>query len=145
MLVQVLVFLNALIFIVLSCLHIYWVLGGTWAIEYTVPDSWQTGYFKEENKMKVSIATFIVATGLFLFSVITASNAINLNFLVSQKVTALLTQCIGAIFLIRAIGDFNIVGLFKKHSESKFAQKDSQLYVPLCIYLGVSSILITLL
>ncbi len=87
----------------------------------------------------------MVAIGLLLFSCITASNFKNPFSLLNQNQITFLTRLIGVIFLIRAIGDFNIVGLFKQKNKSLFAIKDRQIFVPLCLYLGISSILITIL
>ncbi len=40
------------------------------------------------------------------------------------------------IFLLRAIGDFRYVGVFKRHRESSFAKLDTLLYSPLCLLLA---------
>ncbi len=40
-----LIFINFLIFILLSFLHFYWALGGKWAIDYTIPDQFKESCF----------------------------------------------------------------------------------------------------
>jgi len=142
MISEILVFINVTIFLVLSLLHFYWAFGGTWAIEYTLPDKFKDLYLQEENKLKIFISTIVVGLGLLAFSLITAANSIDFTALFPQRWTIVLTRIIGVIFLLRAIGDFNLFGIFKQSSISKFAQKDSQIFVPLCLYLGITSILL---
>ncbi len=139
------IFINFGIFALLSLLHIYWAFGGKWAIEYTVPNEWKASYFEQKNRFKVSAATIIVAIGLMIFAFVTLSNYHNLGQLMPSNYSKVLSRIIGGIFLLRAVGDFNYFGIFKKKSTTKFAIKDSQIFVPLCLYLGISSILITLM
>lgn len=143
MIQHVLIFINVVIFFALGIIHFYWAFGGTWAVEYTIPDKFKDNYFNIENKSKVVFATILVACGLIIMSIITASNFYNLDALIPRHWTVILTRIIGLIFILRAIGDFNIVGIFKKQSNSKFSNKDNQIFIPLCLYIGISSILIT--
>ncbi len=145
MITQLFTFTNAIIFFVLSMIHVYWAFGGKWAIDYTIPESYKEGFFNPDRRLVMSIATIIVALGLLLFSFITLSNTIQLTHLIEQTWIKYLTRAIGLIFILRAIGDFNVCGLFKKELGSIFAKKDNQFYIPLCIYLGTSSILLSYL
>ncbi len=145
MITNLFIFINTILFLAISMLHWYWAFGGTWAIESAIPDKFHERHFDEKNRIKTAIATIIVAIGLLVFSWITASNYFINSSPLAPKHVKLLTRIIGGIFVFRAIGDFNLLGLFKKKSTSKFAEKDSQIYVPLCLYLGISSILITIL
>lgn len=52
---------------------------------------------------------------------------------------------IAIIFLLRAMGDFNYVGFFKKVRETDFAINDSKYYSPLCLGLGLLGIAIELI
>lgn len=44
---------------------------------------------------------------------------------------------IPSIFLLRAMGDFKYVGFFKKVKDTKFGQKDSQIFSPLCLMIAL--------
>jgi hypothetical protein len=46
------------------------------------------------------------------------------------------------VLIIRAIGDFKYVGFFKRIKNTPFARYDTQYYAPLCLYLGLSTLLI---
>lgn len=143
MITTILIIINTLIFLTLSALHFYWALGGTWGIDYAVPKQYMESYFAKRTQTK--IATYIVAMGLLAFALVTYSNEMEIFSFLKSNVIIILTRIICGIFIVRAIGDFNVFGLFKKTSQSKFAVKDSQIYIPLCLYLGVSSLLITML
>ncbi|WP_369124978.1 DUF3995 domain-containing protein [Enterobacter asburiae] len=44
------------------------------------------------------------------------------------------------LFLLRAVGDFKIVGFFKKIRRTEFSKYDSLYYSPLCLYLSLSTL-----
>jgi hypothetical protein len=43
---------------------------------------------------------------------------------------------VGAVLAARAVGDFRLVGLFKRTRGTRFARYDSLLYTPLCLALA---------
>ena len=145
MLHLLLIFTNVGLLLSIALLHFYWAFGGKWAVDYTIPDKFKDSYFNDKNKTRIAIATLVVALGLIVFAAIIASNYFNFEALIKPNWTIILTRIIGGIFLLRAIGDFNIVGIFKKQKSGKFAAKDSQLFIPICLYLGITAILISLI
>ena len=144
MTVAIFVTVNTIIFLLLSSLHLYWVGGGQWGLQAAVPDQWKQRSLDMKNSHFL-LSTFVVAVGLVLFAAATASNYYTLFTFIDRKWLILATRLIGCIFIIRALGDFNVCGIFKKKSESLFATRDTYFYIPLCLYLGISSILITVL
>ena len=46
------------------------------------------------------------------------------------------------VFLLRAIGDFKLIGFFKKVRDSQFSRWDSLAYSPLCLVLSAGLFLI---
>jgi Protein of unknown function (DUF3995) len=42
------------------------------------------------------------------------------------------------VLIVRAIGDFRLVGFFKRVRGSRFARMDTLLYSPLCLALGAA-------
>jgi len=128
---------NTIIFLLLALLHVYWAIGGKWALEAAIPTALQAPYQTYSIMMKLS--TIIVAIGLFAFSLIASLSyknffGINVPPIWITRVTVI----IGFIFLARAIGDFNYCGLFRKIKEGVFAESDRKIYTPLCFYLGLS-------
>ncbi len=51
---------------------------------------------------------------------------------------------IAGIFILRAIGEFNYVGFFKKIKQTKFGQNDTKYYSPLCLTIGILTLLMEL-
>lgn len=49
------------------------------------------------------------------------------------------TFAIGIVFIVRFIGDFKWVGIFKKVKGTSFAKNDTLYYAPLCLFLSISS------
>lgn len=136
------ILLNTAILLSLSMLHIYWAFGGKWALEGAIPKHFYNSAFNTSYPMKMKLATLVVAIGLFFFASIIASNTAVINIGLPAIWIKRGTLLIGIIFTLRAIGDFKYVGLFKKEKEGVFAIKDSRIYIPLCLLIGVLSFLI---
>jgi Protein of unknown function (DUF3995) len=49
------------------------------------------------------------------------------------------------IFIARTIGDFKYAGFFKKIKDTDFGKMDTQYYSPLCLIVGVISLIVKLL
>lgn len=130
--------LNSFLFIILSLLHIYWAFGGLWGKDLAVP----TGKSGQKLFVPSVLSTLVVAVGLLIF----ALGNLSIKFLPVLPLNPLFIQygilVIGLIFLLRAIGDFNYVGLMKKHKTSGFARQDSLFYTPLCLILFSTHLLI---
>ncbi|MEK6492642.1 DUF3995 domain-containing protein [Myroides odoratimimus] len=117
---------NALVFSFLAGIHIYWTLGGKWGLIGVLPTR------DGERKLNPSpIGTLVVASGLAAFA------GISLGDVSAYKWVYLV---MGILFGLRAIGDFNYVGVFKKVKNSVFARKDTTIFIPLCFYLSLSNI-----
>jgi Protein of unknown function (DUF3995) len=46
---------------------------------------------------------------------------------------------LGAVFVLRALGDFRLMGFFKSVRGTRFAVRDTWLYSPLCLLLGLGA------
>ncbi len=129
---------NSVVFFLLGALHFYWAVGGKWATDKVVPTR-PTG---EKLFNTSTLSCVIVGSGLWLFAFVHVAKArlifVNSNF----PVVPYATLAIGVIFLIRFIGDFKWVGIFKKVKDTSFAKNDTLYYTPLCLFLSVSSIVL---
>ena len=126
------------IFTALSILHFYWAMGGKWAFANSAPST------KEGKALFVPgrIASTVVGMGLFLFAMV---YAIKGGFYALDSLAWLVKIAlwvIPAIFIIRAIGDFNYVGFFKKVKETGFGRMDSRVYSPLCLGIGALGLIL---
>jgi hypothetical protein len=124
------------IFLFLSGVHIYWALGGKWASDVAIPTS-------GSNKKLFTpgpIATIGVAVGLLIFAIMTYIKVLYIGSnegMIISSVKDLGMWIIVLIFLIRAIGDFNYVGFFKKQKKTIFGKADTKFYTPLCLTIAI--------
>ena len=124
-------------------MHVYWAFGGQWASGAVIPT-------RDDNQlvMMPGIApTLIVALGLLGFGFTALIQVMVFNSELPAWLVVIRTYglwVIAGIFLIRAIGDFNDVGFFKKNRHTKFAVNDSKIYTPLCLFVGIMAMLLEL-
>jgi len=130
-----------IIFTILGGFHFYWLFGGMWGLKKVIPT-------KDNTQIVVSIpkfATLIVALGLIGIGIL---YFLNTGFLIEptkNKILEYMYWTIPSIFILRAIGEFNYVGFFKKIKNTEFAQADTKLFSPLCFCIGIIGIAIQLL
>lgn len=129
------------IFTLLGSIHIYWLLGGKWGLKNVIPT-------KENQATTLEIpqfATLIVALVLLFLGLI---YLVKSEFIIIQFPNWISNYgywIIPSIFILRAIGDFNYVGLFKKMKNTEFAKADSKWFIPLCLTIGTLGIWIQLM
>jgi len=138
--VTVIAIILFLIFLLLSAIHIYWGLGGRWGSGAVIPT--------KDDHVKVImpgfVPTLIVAFGLLFFGFFILIQAGMLSVPLPLWLNSYGLWFIVGIFILRAIGDFNYVGFFKKIKQTKFGKNDSIYYSPLCLLIGVLTIIIAL-
>ncbi|WP_411823247.1 DUF3995 domain-containing protein [Leptospira sp. 'Mane'] len=133
-----LVYINSIIFFSISGIHIYWALGGKWGSHSAIPSDLKgkklflPGFF----------ATVIVASGLFLFALVTLGNLGIFDGFISRNYIHYASLGITAVFYLRALGDFRYIGLFRKIKDTDFAKQDRKFFTPLCILIGTVGLLI---
>jgi len=132
-----------IIFLFLAGIHIYWALGGLWGSDAVIPT--------KENNVKVLnpsvLSTFIVAFGLLGFGLVVLLNVVELDYKLPSWLDIIYKYglwVIAGIFILRATGDFNYVGFFKKHKQTNFGRNDTKYYSPLCLIIGILTIILEL-
>lgn len=130
-----------LIFLFISSIHFYWVFGGKWGSDAVLPTN-------EDNNTKMLnptiIATLIVAFGLLGFGLFILVMSGLITFDTPQWLSKYGLWIIAGIFTLRAIGDFNYVGFFKKIKQTKFSKNDTKYFSPLCLIIGILTIILEL-
>lgn len=124
-------YLNAGIFLVIAGFHYYWALGGTYGFAASLPEIEHSGKkaFVPGKAATALVATLFLGVA-FLFAGLLPLPAVAYRYGL---------WAIAGITLLRACGDFNYVGFFKKKSHTVFARYDSLYFSPLCLYLAISS------
>jgi hypothetical protein len=120
------------IFLGLSLLHFYWLLGGLLGISAAIPEIDGKPAFQPS-----ATATLVVGIGLGLCALLIAVVAGVLTLPLPYSVLSWLTRALAFLLLLRAIGDFRLVGFFKRIRDSRFARLDTVLYSPLCLVLAI--------
>ncbi|WP_066758809.1 DUF3995 domain-containing protein [Crocinitomix algicola] len=131
--ISILTAVLATIFFVLSIIHFYWLFGGKKGLASAIPT-------KNNRSKPVAIphfATLIVALGLGFFGLLYLSRFIDITLPLPNFIQKFSYWTIPTLFILRAIGDFNYVGIFKKIKSTPFAKADAKWFVPLCIIIAV--------
>jgi hypothetical protein len=126
--------------LIISLLHFYWGFGGRWGMAQSLPTNEQGETVLKPDAM----ACFVVAMGLLAMSFCFLVFVKIINIPAFEVVSKYSIWVIAFIFLARAIGDFKYAGFSKKIKMTRFAELDTRYYAPLCLYLGLTSILIAL-
>ena len=132
--------INTFIFFLLSTLHFYWVFGGEWALRDAVPSSEKGEKLLNPGKFD----TVIVGLGLMLFAVFYLTKSDLTELTLPGWLSTYGGWSISIIFLLRAFGDFRYVGFSKRLKSTSFAAKDSRIYSPLCLIIGIIGVLVQL-
>ena len=112
-------------------LHLYWAFGGQWAVKNVLPE-W-------EGKRLIEmwpIPTIIVAFGFLLplALILQYDGLIQLN--IEKSLIEKGFWLFFLVFMLRAIGDFRVCGLFKKELTTNFGKWDQKLFTPICIVIS---------
>jgi hypothetical protein len=121
------------VFGVLALVHLYWALGGSALKNSTVPEVNGRAAF-----VPSAIATFAVVLGLTLCAWLVAATAGFVDSPIPRAWLAWLAYALAFALLARAVGDFRLVGFFKRVRGTRFARLDSLFYAPLCLLLAVA-------
>ncbi|MBC8045745.1 MAG: DUF3995 domain-containing protein [Fimbriimonadaceae bacterium] len=136
-----LIIINTIIFLFLSCLHFYWAAGGKHWFYNSLPQKESTNaYLFIPGKF----SCIVVATGLFIFALITIGNLGIFDNYINKKFIYYGNWIITIIFFLRGLGDFRYAGFFKKIKTTIFARNDTKYYAPLCISIATISLIIIL-
>ena len=114
-----LLLINTTIFILHSFLHIYWALGGNWGMSAIVP------YVSEgQRRFRTGVyARLAIGAVMGVFAFITIGNMGIFDAYLGRDFIRYATTVIGAIFLLRAMGDFHYMGFFKKSHRYPICQE----------------------
>ena len=130
-----------LIFLILAIFHFYWLFGGKGGLKKVIPTK-----SKGEDPLPIpKFATLIVALVFVFFGLIYLLKIDFWNLQIPNWLTRYIYWLIPILFIVRAIGDFNYVGLFKKIKDTEFAKADSKIFIPLCLFIGLIGILVQIL
>lgn len=135
--IRILGILLAVIFGVISLFHLYWAAGGTFGRSVAVPTVAASGRGNRRAFEPSAGGTVLVA---FAFLLAVAVVLGRLGFLgggVPRWIFRWGTWAIALVFFLRAVGEFRLVGFFKKVTDTPFAYWDTWLFSPLCLLIAI--------
>lgn len=137
--IRILGIVLALIFALLSFLHLYWAAGGRFGSGAAIPT---VGVGGGRLLHPSPLGTSLVAAALFAAVLVVLGRLKFLGAVVPGWIFYSGTWVIALLFLLRSIGDFRYVGFFKSVSGTDFARWDTILFSPLCLFIAVAAFLI---
>jgi hypothetical protein len=128
----------AVIFALLSFLHLYWAGGGRFGRGAAIPTAGGQRLLHPSP-----FGTILVAAALFAAMLVVLGRLKIWGAVVPRWIFYLGTWVISLLFLLRTIGDFRYVGFFKSVYGTDFARWDTILFSPLCLFIAVAAFLIS--
>ncbi|HZH33164.1 MAG TPA: DUF3995 domain-containing protein [Pyrinomonadaceae bacterium] len=132
--VRILGIVLAVIFALLSFLHLYWAAGGRFGRGAAIPSVGGARVLRPSP-----VGTALVAMALFAAMLVVLGRLKLVGAVFPRWIFYWGTWAISLLFLLRAIGDFRYVGFFKSVSGTDFAHWDTILFSPLCLFIAVAA------
>lgn len=140
--IRLLGILLAVIFAAISLLHLYWAAGGTFGSGVAVPTLAAPGR-GHVRAFEPSVGGTILVAFAFLLAVAVILGRLRfLGDILPHRVFRWGTGAIALVFLLRAVGEFRLVGFFKQVSDTPFAHWDTWLFSPLCLVISIIALIL---
>jgi len=134
-------------FTLLGLVHVYWALGGRRGLQAALPQLpvqpvppglQRAGEPAQRNAFTPSPgSTLAVAAALLGVALAVALRGGLFGEPMQHAALRCVLAAVALALLARAVGDFRLVGFFKRVKDSAFARMDSRVYAPLCVLLGL--------
>lgn len=126
-----------IIFITLGLWHFYWAIGGSLGRNAAIPEINGRPAFTPK-----ALLTALIGIALFFAAgLVGACSRLFLSH-VPGDILVRLCYALAFVLFLRSVGDFRLVGFFKRVRGSSFARLDTLLYSPLCLALSVGVFLV---
>jgi hypothetical protein len=124
---------TALLLAALALLHVYWACDGKITAGAAVPESHGRPAFSPSRAATALVAGCLAAAA---YVVAVAGGLLSSPLAPLARVASF---ALALLLLARAVGDFRLVGFFKRVRGSRFARLDTAVYSPLCLMLGLAA------
>jgi len=121
----------AFVLCALAALHARWAVRNRFESTFVIPKVDGQYVF-----IPSQFATSMVALALFAAAVIALAQGQVIALEVPPLFVLIAAYGAGAVFMLRAIGDFRLVGFFKRIRNTTFARWDTRLFSPLSALMG---------
>jgi hypothetical protein len=124
----------------LSMLHVYWALGRIRASAAVIPLHEGKPLFTPTRA-----TTLLVALALLVCTLLILGSLGIVRYGLPDWPFRIGVGGVAAAFLLRAIGDFRYLGLFKTVRDTAFARNDTWFYSPLCVVIAITCVMLGVL
>jgi hypothetical protein len=131
--VLLLAIVAATVLAALSTLHLYWASGGRWGHAGALPERHGQPAFRPGAAATLLVAALLATASVLVLGRVGLGPAAPLS-----RLTHTGTWIIAATFLLRGLGDFRLMGVFRRVRDTRFAWWDRHLYTPLSMGLGIA-------
>jgi hypothetical protein len=129
--------LVAAMFAALSAIHVYWAMGGRRGIDAAIPE------LDGKPLFRPGAGVTLVVAGLLAVAAALVLQRVGLGPGFGPKMIRRAGVWVVALTLVvRAVGDFNYIGFFKRRRGTRFAHLDTHVYSPLALGLGVGTAIV---
>jgi hypothetical protein len=118
----------------LSVLHVYWAVGGRWGHATAIPQRDGHPAFQPGSAPTLLIAGLLAAAGMVMLGRVGLGPVARLS-----RLTHIGAWLVAVAFLLRGLGDFRLVGLFRRVNDTRFAWWDRRVYTPVALGLGIAA------
>ena len=141
--------LVATVFAAIALVHVYWAFGGRLGKEAAVPRAPARPDADAGTPLRAAFepstaATLAVAVAMAGVAVLVCLRGGLFGESAWQWLIGPVLGIVALALFARAVGDFKLVGFFKRRTDSRFATMDTWFYSPLCVALGAGLIAIVL-
>jgi hypothetical protein len=121
----------AVLLLLLAALHVAWAAGSRLGDSVVIPKVSGRPLFTPSRG-----ATLLVAGALLAGSFLALAQGHLVPALLPDWVVQWIAFAAGTAFLLRAVGEFRLVGFFKRVRDTAFARWDTWCFSPLCVLMG---------
>ncbi|SFZ98188.1 hypothetical protein MNB_SV-5-1494 [hydrothermal vent metagenome] len=118
------------ILLLLAGIHFYWASDGKFGLDKALPTDKKGNKLLNPSKFMTCLVGFI----LLGFSYV----AYKLYTGDKSPIIVYAGYGLSILFFLRSIGDFNLVGMFKKVKNTEFSKYDTWVYIPLCLFISIN-------
>ena len=115
----------------LALAHFFWAFGGAGGFDAAIPQHNGKPVFTPHP-----IATALVGCALLVAAAIVLGRIGFWGATWPRWIFQFGTWGLAGMFLLRGIGDFRYIGLFRRVRDTRFARWDARLFTPLCLLLA---------
>lgn len=132
----IIITISACLLVCISLLHVYWAFGGKWGIKAAIPTESGEKAFTPGTGMTLLVALLLCIAALLL---LLQANVI--SSFIPHVIVQIGSWICMFVFGLRVVGEFNYFGIFKRKKDTYFAEMDTMLFIPLCVFLSFSFLL----